>query len=92
MKGEKIESEPCDRCQGEIFYSNCGSCVSCVSDRNDAADKERRANAAGPNGIRAPYDKCYEQGRKAQSLQDNPYSINQIGARCAWAAGFNDNH
>ena len=88
MKGEKIQGEPCKQCQGVIFYSNCGSCVSCVSDRNSEADKKR---ALIESEINEPYQKCYNDGRKGKSENDCPYLENEIGKRCAWLAGFNDN-
>ena len=86
MRGEKVKGNQCSCGSCERYKSN-GQFVSCAKGSANFRNERTRATLLTQN----EFNKCYEQGRKAESSQDNPYPVSEIGKRCAWFAGFNDN-
>lgn len=86
MRGEKVKGKSCS-CGSNQRYQNSNQCVNCA--KVSANFRHERSRVV--RVTQAQVAECYEQGSKAQSPQGNPYGNNEIGKRCAWQAGFNDN-
>ena len=99
MTRKKVDGKPCIRCGETIRFQKfngvkeiTGDCVNC---KQIAKTKERSARTKREEasiGISEPYKRCYEQGYLAAGTERvNPYPVSELGKRCAWQAGFNDN-
>ena len=99
MRGQKVEGTPCVKCGNTIRYSipsgprnKEGPCVDCKTLSSEKIQATMTRHSQASTGIVQPYRKCYEQGFLANETAINPYPASELGKRCAWFAGFNDNH
>jgi len=100
VTGEKVEGKPCVKCGETIRYAasygwnTTGDCVNCKNVEIDKTNSAKTKHCQASIGIKDPYRKCYEQGFlaiRSRVEKINPYPVSELGKRCAWFAGFNDN-